>query len=107
MIAEEMIATTTPATMSIQKGLPVAITTIHPQTGQSSHTIFIGSERICDARTTPTISASAACRLGTAAYGVEASGGTMLPCEMPPKSASESTKPKLGNIRGGAVGSVT
>ena len=93
--------------MSIQKWLPVPMTTNHTQTGQSSQRIFAGSDFTGVASTMPTISASAAWRLGTAAYGFDASCTTMLPCEMPPKSASESTKPKLGNIRGGAVGSST
>ena len=46
----------------------------------------------------PTISASAAWRLGIAAYGL-ASAPTR-PCEW----LTPSTKPKLGNIHGGAVG---
>src|SRR3954451_2749822 len=107
MIAQAIIATRTPATISSQKWLPVAITTIQTQTGHSSHMIFAGSDFTCVARTMPTISESAACRLGTAAYGFDASCATMLPCEMPPKSESELTNPNLGNIRGGAVGSST
>ena len=53
----------------------------------------------------PTINASAAWRLGIAAYGFAASWISPLPWFRPPNWASVSPKPKLGNIRGGAVGS--
>ena len=52
------------------------------------------------------ISASAACRLGIAAYGF-ASARTIALSWLIPKPASVSTKPSSGNMRGGAVGTST
>ena len=57
--------------------------------------------------TMPTMNASIACRLGIAAYGFAASAIRPLSWLTPEYCASVSTKPQLGNIRGGAVGTRT
>src|SRR4051794_13531771 len=93
----------TPAKTSSQKWLPVAITANQTQTGQISQTAFQIGRRTTDARITPTISASAACRLGIAAYGFEASSTSPLPWLRPPNWESVSLKPIDGKKRGGAV----
>ena len=95
-----------PATTSSQKWLAVAITANQTQAGQSSHKILKYQCLTMKASVTPTISASAACRLGIAANGFEASWMNPLPWLMP-KVATVSTKPSSGNMRGGAVGSAT
>ncbi len=96
-----------PATTSSQKWLPVAITANQTHAGQASQNAFAHDLRTTVAITTPTISASAECRLGIAAYGFDASSTRPLPWLGPPKVDSVSTKPSSGNIRGGAVGSIT
>ena len=96
-----------PATTSSQKWLPVAITLNQTQAGQSSQSTFATLLRQTEASTIPTISASAACRLGIAAYGFAANSTRPLPWLSSPKLESVSSKPKSGNIRGGAVGSST
>ena len=68
-----------PARMSSQKWLPVAITANQTQAGQSSHSAFAHQCRQTSAIEIPTISASAACRLGIAAYGFAASWISPLP----------------------------
>ena len=55
----------------------------------------------------PTMSASAAWRLGIAAYGFDASSMRPLPWLSEPKAKSVSSKPNTWNIRGGAVGATT
>ena len=66
-IAREMTASTMPATTSSQKWLPVAITANQTHAGQRIQTAFQTGRLTTDARMTPAISASAACRLGIAA----------------------------------------
>ena len=56
-----------PAMQSSQKWLPVAITANQTQAGQAAQKAFAHQLRQTEKRTTPTISASAACRLGIAA----------------------------------------
>ena len=77
------------------------------QAGQIAHAIFANLLRQTTASVMPTISASAACRLGIAAYGFDASSMSPLPWFSPPMSPSVSAKPKVGNMRGGAVGMST
>ena len=93
--------------MSSQKWLPVAITANQTQAGQASQSSLNGQRRTISAIAMPTISASAACRLGIAAYGFAANSIAALPWLRLLKRASVSTKPKSGNMRGGAVGSST
>src|SRR5205809_7933980 len=69
MTAIEISATTIPATTSSQKWLAVASTQNHTQAGQSAQTAFDHQCRQAPKRAMPTIKASAACRLGIAAYG--------------------------------------
>jgi hypothetical protein len=87
--------------------LPVAITANQTQAGQSSHSTFDHQRRQTSAMEMPTIRASAACRLGIAAYGLAASWTRPLPWLSVPMFASVSGNPKVGNIRGGAVGTTT
>ena len=68
-----------PARMSSQKWLPVAITANQTQAGHSSQNAFAHQCRQTSAIEMPTISASAACRLGIAAYGFAASWIRPLP----------------------------
>ena len=96
-----------PPTKSSQKWLPVAITLNQTQAGQSSQSTLATLLRQTEESTSPTISASAACRLGIAAYGLAANSTSPLPWLSWPKFESVSLKPKSGNIRGGAVGSST
>ena len=96
-----------PAKTSSQKWLPVAITANQTQTGHSRNRIFKAQWRVTEASTTPTISASAACRLGMAAYGFDASSTSPLPWLRPPSCPSVSVKPTDVKNRGGAVGSST
>ena len=56
-----------PAMQSSQKWLPVAITANQTQAGHAAQIAFAHQRRQTEKRTTPTISASAACRLGIAA----------------------------------------
>src|SRR5882724_7542203 len=78
-IASEINASKTPATTSSQKWLPVAITANQTHAGHSNQTAFQTGRLTTDARITPTINASAACRLGIAAYGFDASSTRPLP----------------------------
>ena len=84
-----------PAMQSSQKWLPVAITQNQTQAGQAAQKAFAQGLRQTEKRTTPTISASAACRLGIAAYGLAA--------RLTRPSRCSSTKPSPSS-RGGAVG---
>src|SRR5256885_16542033 len=70
MAASATRATKTPARTSSQKWFPVAMTENQTQSGQSAQTAFANQLRQTAKRTTPTISASAAWRLGIAAYGL-------------------------------------
>jgi hypothetical protein len=54
--------------------------------------------------TRPTMSASIACRLGIAAYGLDAAAMSPLSWLIDEYWARVSTKPHSGNMRGGAVG---
>src|SRR5687768_3515112 len=96
-----------PAAMSSQKWLPVAITLNQTQAGQASQSAFVHVCFTAAAITSPTISASAEWRLGIAAYGLAAKSTTLELCVIEACSASVSVNPACGNIRGGAVGSVT
>src|SRR4026209_575549 len=75
--------------------------------GQASHTAFAMRERTRPNMTTPTMSASIACRLGIAAYGFAAKAMRPLEWFTDEYCPSVSTKPHSGNIRGGAVGMKT
>src|SRR5215470_14350499 len=96
-----------PASTSSQKWLAVAMTENQTQAGHRSQTTFHGQRRTTEARTTPTISASAACKLGIAAYGFAASWTRPLPWLRPPIWPSVFVKPIDVKNRGGAVGSST
>ena len=104
MIAIAISATTIPPSTSSQKWLPVAITVNQTHAGQTIQTALRIRLRHSPASVIPTMSASAACRLGIAAYGLAASCTSPLPWLRPPSCESESAKPASGNIRGGAVG---
>jgi len=73
--------------------------------GHASQSAFQCARRTIAAITTPTISASAEWRLGIAAYGFELNSTAALEWSISEKTWSVSTKPRCGNIRGGAVGS--
>jgi hypothetical protein len=90
--------------MSSQKWLPVAMTENQTHGAQRTHNTFAHRRFTSSAIVIPTISASAEWRLGIAAYGFEASCTRPLPWLRLANRASVSTKPKSGNIRGGAVG---
>src|SRR5689334_10082621 len=107
MIAIAISATKMPATTSSQKWLAVAITENQTQAGHSAQKIFANQLRQTAQSTTPTISASAACRLGIAAYGLATKLTRPLPWLRLANCDSVSSKPKSGNIRGGAVGRAT
>ena len=100
-------ATSTPTAMSSQKWLPVAMTLNQTQAGQASQSAFAHGRRTTSAIVTPTISASAECRLGIAAYGFDETATAALEWLIVECSASVSWKPAPGNIRGGAVGTST
>src|SRR3954464_230006 len=68
------------------------------QTGQSAQSALAQIVREVETRNQPTISASAACRLGIAAYEFPSVCSSALEWLTP------STKPSAGNIHGGAVG---
>src|SRR5262245_43350785 len=107
MTSAAIPASTIPARMSSQKWLPVAITANQTHAGQASHSAFDHQCRQTNAIVIPTMSASAECSDGIAAYGFDASETKLEPWFRPPNSASVSGKPNVGNIRGGAVGSST
>src|SRR5882724_6696634 len=107
MTASATRATKTPARTSSQKWFPVAMTENQTQSGQSAQTAFANQLRQTAKRTTPTISASAAWRLGIAAYGLAKKLTKTLPWLRLANCESVSSKPKSGNMRGGAVGSNT
>src|SRR5919202_5267713 len=77
-------ATAIPAQTSTRKWFAVAITQNQTQTGQSIQNAFAQRERTTSARLTPTIRASAAFRLGIAAYWFEANSISPLPWLRPP-----------------------
>src|SRR3954466_4447097 len=91
-------ATTIPATTSSQKWFAVAMTQNQTHAGHSAQSTFAGRLFEARKRKMPTISASAACRLGIAANGFARAPTTSLWWLTP------STKPYDGNIHGGAVG---
>src|SRR5262249_52833654 len=96
-----------PASTSSQKWFAVAMTENHTHAGQRSHRTFHGQRRTTEARTTPTIGASAVCRRGIAAYGFAARLIGPLPWLSPPIWPSVFVKPTDVKNRGGAVGSST
>src|SRR5690348_15829869 len=65
----ETIATAIPVITSRTKWLAVARTQNHTQTGHRAQRVFTHQRRETATRTTQTMSASAAWRLGMAAYG--------------------------------------
>src|SRR6188472_3869720 len=103
MTTAAIAATRIPARMSSQKWLPVAITANQTHAGQSSQTVLDHQCLQTSAIVIPTISASAECSDGIAAYGFAANWTNPLPWLTPPMFASMSGKPNVGNIRGGAV----
>src|SRR5919204_2460610 len=107
MTARAIRATNTPASTSSQKWLPVAMTANQTQDGHSAQIAFANQFRQTAKSTTPTISASAACRLGIAAYGLATKLIRPLPWFRLANCESVSSNPKSGNIRGGAVGRST
>ena len=74
------------------------------QARPGSQSTFAQRRRTTIAIKTPTISASAACRLGIAAYGFAANCDDARVVVHGRVPASVSVKPASGNIRGGAVG---
>src|SRR3954454_23137499 len=103
MTASATRATKTPARTSSQKWFPVAMTENQTQPGQSAQTAFANQLRQTAKRTSPTINASAACRLGIAAYGLAKKFTNPLPWLRLANWESVSSNPKSGNMRGGAV----
>src|SRR5205823_6317363 len=91
-------ATTIPATTSSQKWFAVASTQNQTHTGQAAQSALKYQRRQATKSATPTTSASAAWRLGIAAYGLPKISRTFRVWLTP------SMNPKLGNIHGGAVG---
>ena len=73
MIAPAMSATRIPAAMSSQKWLAVAMTENETQAGHASQNALTNLLLAISAMLTPTMNASAAWRLGIAAYGFDAS----------------------------------
>jgi hypothetical protein len=107
MIASATSATPTPATTSSQKWFAVAITLNHTHAGQSAQATFATGLRQTKASETPTIRASAACRLGIAAYGFDASSIRPLPWLSPPIEPRVSAKPKPGTCAAAPSGAST
>src|SRR5579859_888672 len=96
----EISATQIPATTSRRKWLAVARTQNQTQAGQSAQTAFFHQWRESATRKTPTMSASAAWRLGMAAYGFARAASA------PFEWLTPSWK-YVVNIHGGAVGHKT
>src|SRR2546430_16534184 len=107
MAASARRATKTPARTSSQKWFPVAMTENQTQSGQSAQTAFANQLRQTAKRTTPTISASAAWRLGIAAYGLAKKLTKPLPWLRLAHSESGSAEAEAGDKRGGGGGSRT
>ena len=93
--------------MSSQKWLPVAITLNQTQPGQASQSAFAQRRRTTSAIVTPTISASAECRLGIAAYGFDANATHARRVVDRRMGLERVVEPASGNMRGGAVGRST
>src|SRR2546430_7354988 len=104
MTASATRATKTPARTSSQKWFPVAMTENQTQSGQSAQTAFANQLGQTAKRTTPTISASAAWRLGIAAYGLAKKLTKPLPCLRLADCARGACEPERGDPRGGAAG---
>ena len=77
------------------------------QAGHRSQIVRAQRLRQTPNMTTPTMNASIEWRDGIAAYGLAVSATRGLAWLTPEYSASVSTKPQAGNIRGGAVGTRT
>src|SRR3954470_17826695 len=107
MTTAAITATRIPARMSSQKWLPVAITANQTHAGHSSQIVLDHQCRHTSAIVIPTISASAECREGIAAYGFAANWTNPLPWLTPPMFDITSRNPNVGNILGGAVGTTT
>jgi hypothetical protein len=86
--------------------LPVPITVKQTQSGQSMNRPFSQRVLTTDASIRPMRSESAACRLGIAAYGFDPSCTSPL-LWLIENVFSVSTKPRSGNMRGGATGIAT
>src|SRR5260370_3360895 len=95
-IQTETSATTIPASTSSQKWLAVASTQNQTQAGQSAQIAFDHQLRDTRKRKIPTISASAAWRLGNAAYG-------FANAPRPVSGVTPSRKPHRGYIQDGPV----
>src|SRR5256885_16136600 len=98
MAASATRATKTPARTSSQKWFPVAMTENQTQSGQSAQTAFANQLRQTAKRTTPTISASAAWRLGIAAYGLAKKLTKPLPWLRLPDGRRECAEAEDGKI---------
>src|SRR3954454_2010085 len=107
MTTAAIAATRMPARMSSQKWLPVDMTENQTHAGQSAQISFDHQCRQTTTIVIPTISASAEWSDGIAAYGLAASWTRPLPWLTPPMLDMTSRNPKVGNIRGGAVGTTT
>src|SRR4051794_19169633 len=99
----ETAATAAPVTASKTQWLAVTMTTSATAGAYSSHSAFAQLWRAIRIIGTLSISAKPTCIEGTAAYGLK-SAFTDASEETPVKSATESTKPRPGSIRGGAAG---
>src|SRR5258705_1446695 len=104
MTARATRATKTPARTWSQKWFPVAMTENQTQSGQSAQTAFANQLRQTAKRRTPTISASAAWRLGIAAYGLAKKLTKPLPWLRLADFQSVCSQPQSGNMRGPALG---
>src|SRR5256885_11667885 len=107
MAASATRATKTPARTSSQKWFPVAMTENQTQSGQSAQTAFANQLRQTAKRTTPTISASAAWRLGIAAYGLAKKLTKPLPWLRLAEREEVAAQPQSRDIRRGGRGSST
>src|SRR4051812_42386623 len=107
MMTDAIAATRMPARMSSQKWLPVDMTENQTQAGHSAQISFDHQCRQTITIVMPTMSASAECSDGMAAYGLAASWTRPLPWLTPPMLDMTSRNPNVGNMRGGAVGTTT
>src|SRR4029453_476581 len=104
MTASATRATKTPARTSSQKWFPVAMTENQTQKGQSAQTASANRWGQTANSTPPTISASAAWRLGIAAYGLAKKLTKPLPWLRLPHRQGEAAGAEAGARQGGGEG---
>src|SRR4051794_17290536 len=102
----ETAAASPPVAASKIQWLAVTTTTMVTTGAYTAHSAFAHPWRAIRTIGTASISANATCIDRTAAYGLN-NAFTDASEETPVKSATESTKPRPGSIRGGAAGKTT